>query len=92
MTAYKNIREAKHVEKPACEWAEAHGWMQTKVGLDGWPDRVFIRDGRTVWWEFKIPTGGVLSPKQIHRIEQLAEHGAEVHWGGDLERFKRIMR
>jgi hypothetical protein len=88
----KNIRENKHVEKPACVYAEERGWMQRKVGDDGWPDRVFIRKGRTVWWEFKIPAGGILSPKQTQRIKELNEHGAEVHHGGDLERFKRIMR
>lgn len=65
--------------------------MQRKVGDDGWPDRVFIRRGRTVWWEFKIPVGGVLSPQQQQRIKELKEHGAEVYFGGDMLRFQKIM-
>lgn len=91
MRELKNIREAKHVEKPCVDYAEAHGWMQRKVGTEGWPDRVFIRNGRTVWWEFKVPVGGVLSVQQALRVKELREHGAEVYFGGDVLRFKKIM-
>ena len=42
------------------------------------PDRLFIRDGRVVFIEFKRP-GGKLTSGQEREIERLRRAGAEVH-------------
>lgn len=87
-----DIREAKHVEKPAVDYAKSEGWIELKVGYDGWPDRLFMRDGRVVWWEFKATSVDQLRTKQKLRITELKEQGIEVYFGHDLARFRRIMR
>ncbi len=59
----------------------ARGWMVAKCGamsLNGWPDLVAIRGGRTVWIEVKRP-GGVLSAIQMHRHGEMRKQGAEVY-------------
>lgn len=59
----------------------ASGWVVAKCGamsVNGWPDLVAIKGGRTVWIEVKRP-GGVLSAIQMHRHAVLRKAGAEVH-------------
>lgn len=69
------------IEKPVCHRAEKAGWFCRKVawpGRNGAPDRVFIKDGRVVWIEFK-------RPGEKPRLSQTLEHdrmkaaGAEVY-------------
>lgn len=86
-----DIREAAHIEGPCVAFAVSRGWMEKKIGDDGWPDRLFIRLGLHVWHEFKVP-GGPLTPKQIVRIPQLRAAGAKVYITDSVERFKRLMR
>lgn len=73
--------------------AEAAGWFQRKVawlGRKGAPDRVFIKDGRTVWIEFK-------RPGEAPRLSQVLEHdrmragGAEVHSVDSIAQGLRIL-
>jgi len=71
----------KAVEMPVVVRAEKAGWFVRKVQWPnrvGAPDRVFIKDARTVWIEFK-------DRGQVPRLSQTMEHdrmraaGAEVH-------------
>jgi len=48
------------------------------MSVNGWPDLVAIRGGRTVWIEVKRP-GGVLSAIQMHRHNEMRKQGAEVY-------------
>lgn len=60
---------------------QGRGWLVTKCGamsVNGWPDLVAIRGGRTVWIEVKRP-GGVLSAIQMHRHNEMRKAGAEVY-------------
>jgi len=67
----------RDVEKQVCAWAKAHGILAIKVtpmGTAGYPDRVFLKDGKAVFIEFKRP-GGKLRPLQEHRLMQLRVAG-----------------
>jgi hypothetical protein len=86
------VTEAE-IEKPAVALASTAGWFVRKVewpGRRGAPDRVFIKDGRVVWIEFKSPTGK-LSLLQEKEIKRMREAGAEVHVCSDLDDVRGIL-
>lgn len=71
----------KAVEMPVVVRAEKAGWFCRKVqwvNRVGAPDRLFIKDGRTVWIEFK-------DRGEMPRLSQVLEHdrmrtaGAEIY-------------
>ncbi len=70
------------VEGDSCSKAEEAGWKTRKVvspGRRGAFDRVFIKEGRTVWIEFK-KKGGRPSGLQKLEYKQLIKAGAEAHF------------
>lgn len=77
------MRESK-LERKAKEWAEDNGWLTMKyTGEKGYPDRIFIKEGVTVWMELKAP-GRELSPMQHYRLRVLRDAGARAHWNNCL--------
>ena len=75
------------IEQKAVKLARAAGWMSFKLnspGSQGLPDRVFIKEGRIVFIEFKT-IGGRLSEIQKAQIRKLRYYGAEVYviWAVD---------
>lgn len=86
-------RERHHVEEPAIKFARKRGWHHLKItspSKNGYPDDLFIRQGRHVWWEFKAP-GKEPSEQQYKRIRELKEVGAEVYWTDSLAAFEKVM-
>lgn len=82
------------VERPASQYAEMRGWFEVKIMMAskrGMPDRLYIRDGRFVFVEYKRP-GGVPTKQQERRHRELREYGAEVHWVDNLEQAYEIFR
>lgn len=74
------LRE-RWIERAACEWAEAAGWYVRKFNSTnhrGVPDRIFIRDGRVVFIEFKGPKGK-LTALQDREIKLLRRKGVEAY-------------
>lgn len=72
----------KDIEKGVVRYAEAHNWIAIKFtpkGDVGWPDHIFVKDGKTVWIEFKRP-GEEPTPLQQYRMRHLRSHGALVYW------------
>lgn len=68
------------IERPSCEFAESRGWFEIKImkaSKNGFPDRLYVRNGRTIYVEYKAP-GEVPSRQQQKRIQELRDHGAEV--------------
>ena len=66
------IRE-RDIEKKACDLAKAAGWLVFKFvspAQRGVPDRIFIRDSRVVFIEFKAP-GARPTKLQWRMIERL---------------------
>ena len=66
------------IERAACNKARLDNWLPVKVGHSGFPDRLFIKNGRYVWIEFKQPGGWVRRLQKV-RIFELRAKGAEVH-------------
>lgn len=71
----------KDIEAKARAKAIEAGWLCykfTSPSRRSVPDRLFIRDGRVVFIEFKRP-GGKLTSGQGREIERLRKVGAEVY-------------
>lgn len=69
------------IERDAIKFAEQQGWWVCKFvspGLNGVPDRLFIRNGRHLFIEFKRP-GGEATPQQLKRHREMRAHGAEIY-------------
>lgn len=69
------------VEMPVVRRAEAAGWLVRKlawVGRNGAPDRIFMKDGRVVFIEFKKP-GEVPTLLQRTEHERMRAAGMEVY-------------
>lgn len=66
------------IEENVCNKAKLKGWIPIKVGQQGWPDRLFLKNGRYVWVEFKQP-GEKPRVLQKVQIKKLQDQGAEVH-------------
>lgn len=81
------------VQADAVKWAEKRGWYCIRImrtEIRGRPDHCFIRDGKTVWVEFK-GTDEQISENQERRIGEMIAHGAIVWVCRDLPTFKRRM-
>lgn len=77
----QQIQRESKIEKTSRLLAQKRGWFQVKIekaNINGFPDRLFIKDGRTVYVEFKNDNGR-LRPEQDRVIAQMREHGAEVY-------------
>lgn len=76
--------------KHACtDWLSYNGWLSYAIpaspyGRNGLPDRVAIKDGRTVWLEFKVGRGK-LSDVQEQRHTEMRAVGAEVYVVRDVD-------
>ena len=82
MPFWSMTRESQ-TEKDVCLWAKAHGILAVKftpMGEVGWPDRIFLYKGKSVFIEFKA-TGKRARPLQEHRLEVLRDQQfiAKVH-------------
>ncbi len=74
------MRESK-IEREVVKYAERNGWLAIKLnsgGNRGKPDRLFLKDGRTVFIEFKA-TGKPLQKLQKYWKEQIEARGHTVH-------------
>tara|TARA_R100001198_G_scaffold82714_2_gene55930 strand:+ start:123 stop:398 length:276 start_codon:yes stop_codon:yes gene_type:complete len=69
------------IEKDSVAEAKKHGWFSFKVvspNFRGAPDRAFIKDGMTVYIEYKQP--GKQPTKLQAKVHQtFLEHGVKVH-------------
>lgn len=95
-SAYVPSVTGSKIEKAAVAWAELRGWLCIKIAktsIRGYPDRVFIREGRHVWVEFKGKDNGErLTTNQERRIADLKEHDADIFVCRCLADFKYRMR
>jgi hypothetical protein len=86
------------IESASASDAETRGWFCRRLSWRGRrdaPDHLFIKDGRTVWMEFKRPR----APKKANRARtaQEREHaemraaGAEVYVVSSVEQALAIL-
>lgn len=83
----------KTVEAKAVAYAKSRGWWTSKFvapGLRGVPDRIFIRQGRTLFIEFK-QAGATPSTQQLRRHAELAGAGATVAWCDSFEAAAEVL-
>lgn len=89
MIVVQPVRESA-TEKKIREYAIAVGWWVAKFvspGKRGVPDRVFIRQGVTLWMEVKRE-GKEPTTQQQTRHEEMRRHGAIVVWCDTFEQAK----
>lgn len=82
------------IERAIRTEARDNGWKVYKVtfpGTDGAPDRLFGKDGRGVFIEFKAP-GEEPTLQQRKRHRELREYcGFEVHWADNIADARRVL-
>lgn len=81
------------LEARARRTAVRDGWLCRKLKTHnnrGAPDRMFLRDGRVLFVEFKAPDG-ILSKLQIYEHKQYAKRGITVHVIDDVKEFKALI-
>lgn len=86
-------RNEKKIERDSVRTAEEHGWYVKKIvtpGRRGSFDRLFIKEGKYVWLEFKDP-GGEPSELQWKEWEKLRIHGAIAFFCDSYTDAKRIL-
>jgi hypothetical protein len=83
-------RPEEILEDKCVEIAEAHDWFVRKVqwgkGRRSAPDRVFIKDGRVVWIEFKARGEGP-DALQVKEHKKMRAAGAELYVCDNLVDF-----
>lgn len=81
------------IEEGVVEAAKVEDWHVRKLswfGRRNAPDHFFAKNGRIVLMEFKSPSEE-LRDSQSFEIEQLIEHGVEVHTVKTITQGKRIL-
>jgi hypothetical protein len=79
------------IEKDCKDWSRSQGWLTMKyTGERGYPDRIFIREGVTVWVELKRE-GKEPTKYPHHKMKQLHDVGANVYWTDSLIGLQSIL-
>ena len=84
------MRESR-IEKKVGDYAKANGWLVFKfTGRKGVPDRIFIKDGKIFFVEFKAP--GKLPTELQKRIhDKIREQGGTVFVIDNIEEGYKIV-
>lgn len=83
----------KDIERKACEWARANGWLAykfTSPSRRSVPDRLFIKAGAVGFIEFKRP-GGAVTDSQKREIARLDKEGMAVWVCHSVEDAIRVL-
>ena len=77
----------RDIERRVSEIAKKKGWLSFKFvspAQRGVPDRIFMKNGRIVFIEFKAP-GKRPTELQDHIIRKMGDAGCEVHVCDNVE-------
>ena len=94
---YRHIEmngKEKELEAACTRYAREQGWLSIKLentGHTGIPDRLYLKDGRAVFVEFKIPRSGRLSLFQSHWLERLEKEQFTAGVVRNEEEFKELV-
>ena len=83
----------KKLERRCSDIAKANGWYTRKFSSPsnrGVPDRIFIKDSRVIFIEFKAP-GKLPTKLQIHELKEINDHGGHGYWCDSVITFKSIL-
>ena len=81
------------IERAVCAYAKAKGCLVLKLSgpnQKGQPDRMFIKNGRVLFIEFKAP-GKLPTALQLRFLADLHEQGMFVAWCDDIGKGKEII-
>lgn len=84
----------KELETACTRYAREKGYLAIKLentGHTGIPDRLYLKDGRAIFVEFKTPGGGRLSLFQSYWLEKLQKEHFIAHTIWTVEEFKEII-
>ena len=82
------------IERAVCAYAKAKGCLVMKLAgpnQKGQPDRMFIKDGKVLFIEFKAP-GKQPTALQLKWLMDLHLHGAHVAWCDDIGKGKEMIQ
>jgi hypothetical protein len=88
------MKNEAQIEAAACRWAIDNGWLSykfTSPARRSVPDRMFIKESRVVFVEFKRP-GGKLTEGQEREIKRLQDAWAEVHVCWSVQEAKEVLQ
>jgi len=83
----------KDIEKAVCHYASKQNWLVYKFSSPAHasvPDRMFIRNGRVFFVEFKRP-GQRATAKQLREIRRLLNQGIPTYVCDDIEMGQEII-
>jgi len=88
------------IRNEARDWAKAEGWLVypfSSPANRSVPDRIYIKNGRIVFIEFKRPSGpgrpaGKPTSGQARELRKLRAAGADVHVAYSVEEVKEILK
>lgn len=83
----------RNIEMNVSKYATLTGWWTSKFtspSKAGVPDRIFIKNGKTLFIEFKA-TGEKPRKLQVEIIKQMREKGATVYVVDDIQTGKDIL-
>ena len=81
------------IEKAVCAYAKAKGCLVMKLAgpnQKGQPDRMFIRDGKVLFIEFKAP-GKVPTALQYKWLDDLTAQGLMACWRDNIKEGKQAI-
>ena len=83
----------KEIEKKVVAYAKEKGALSFKLegGVGGKPDRVFIKNKKIVFIEFKRSTGGFMSELQKEMCKRLEKVGFPVYCVNNSEKGIEIL-
>ena len=87
------FRLERDLEAACCGLAKAAGWFQRKYkgpGRRAHPDRLFAKNGRIFFIEFKLP-GNQPTPLQWIEIRAMRSAGLSVEWCDNVPAFKALL-
>ncbi len=81
------------IERAVVKYAKSKGVLVRKLngeGERGWPDRMFLYQGKVLFLEFKQP-GKKPTPLQEAKIAELCRHGFWADWADSVEEGRRLI-
>jgi len=95
---YRHItmnQKEKELETECTRYARERGWLSIKLentGHTGIPDRLYLKDGKAIFVEFKTPGSGRLSVFQSHWLERLTREQFTARTVWTMEEFKELIK
>lgn len=83
----------KDDERAFTKEAEAAGWLVHKIifAIRGAPDRLYVKNGRHVFIEWKAIGAPPPTRQQEKRAQEIRDHGGEAYWVSSIEEARVIL-